>query len=325
MPVHNTLPYLAAAIESILSQTFGDFKFLIGDDASNDGSTELIRRYCVLDSRIQMMRSEVQLGPARSSSWIAEAALAPLVARMDGDDICHPDRLRLQVAALQAYPNAVLVTSLFQMIDRQSNVIRGADYSVMAKKGAYLPAPHSSIMYRRATYLAVGGYQPQTDFFEDRVLIDKLHSQGDALIIAAPLLSYRMGGVSARLNDDQSSVEDRLNRFDMFNSMGGNGLHLRAGISPLVYRSLGSLRLWSYQPPRILRSMSRRMRLRPLLPAIRTLLWAVIVTATPGLARSGARLLIAWRNWRVRGYVWPNNLYRWAANAPPEDLGSLGL
>src|SRR4051812_33559566 len=98
MPVHNALPYLDAAVESILSQTFDAFEFVILDDASTDGSTDRLRQWVSRDARIRLLEEKHNLGPALSSQRVASAATAPLVARMDADDISHPARLKEQMA-----------------------------------------------------------------------------------------------------------------------------------------------------------------------------------------------------------------------------------
>src|SRR6476646_984761 len=86
MPVHNALPHLDAAVESILGQTFGDFTFIILDDASTDGSTERLREWAERDSRIRLIKEPLNLGPALSSERIAREATTPIVARSDADD-----------------------------------------------------------------------------------------------------------------------------------------------------------------------------------------------------------------------------------------------
>src|SRR5258708_11231113 len=90
MPVHNVLPYLDAAVASILRQTFEDFEFVILDDASTDGSTGRLRQWASRDARIRLLEAKRNLGPARSSDRVARAASAPIVARMDADDISYP-------------------------------------------------------------------------------------------------------------------------------------------------------------------------------------------------------------------------------------------
>ena len=62
MPVHNALPYLHQSINSIVGQTLGDFEFVILDDASSDGSSELLRAWAQKDERIKIHRSDKCLG-----------------------------------------------------------------------------------------------------------------------------------------------------------------------------------------------------------------------------------------------------------------------
>ena len=63
MPVHNALPYLDAAVESILGQSFGDFEFVILDDASTDGSLERLRDWATRDRRIRHSRADESRDP----------------------------------------------------------------------------------------------------------------------------------------------------------------------------------------------------------------------------------------------------------------------
>src|SRR6185369_14969127 len=109
MPVHNALPYLDAAVESILSQTFGEFEFVILDDASTDGSTERLRQWASRDPRIRLIEEPRNLGPAGSSERVARAASAPIVARTDADDICYPTRLAEQLDVLGRFPDVGVV------------------------------------------------------------------------------------------------------------------------------------------------------------------------------------------------------------------------
>src|SRR6185436_7809543 len=86
MPVHNALPFLDESIRSILAQTLADFEFVILDDASTDGSLEVLREWSRLDPRIQIHESKKQLGLSLSSNTVVSKARAPIVARMDADD-----------------------------------------------------------------------------------------------------------------------------------------------------------------------------------------------------------------------------------------------
>ncbi len=96
MPVYNALPFLDESIRSILEQTLSDFEFVILDDASTDGSVERLREWSPRDGRIRLHESRQRLGLSGSSNAVVAKARAPIVARMDADDIAHPDRLRRQ-------------------------------------------------------------------------------------------------------------------------------------------------------------------------------------------------------------------------------------
>src|SRR6185312_11343579 len=97
MSVRNVAKYVDLAIESVLGQTFSDFEFLIVDDGSKDATDKILKDYARRDTRIRILT-----GPERGLSMalnlgISEAR-APLLARMDGDDICLPTRFEKQVA-----------------------------------------------------------------------------------------------------------------------------------------------------------------------------------------------------------------------------------
>ncbi len=103
MPIHNGEAFVAAAIESVLGQTFRDFEFLIIDDGSTDGSVEIIAGYT--DSRIRLIRNEHQIGQIRTLNRGLELAHGEFIARMDADDISLPERLERQVGFMEAYPD----------------------------------------------------------------------------------------------------------------------------------------------------------------------------------------------------------------------------
>ena len=97
MQSHHAAAYITEAIESILSQTYSDFELIIVDGASADGTADVIRRAARRDARIRpvLLSRRYQRGPC-ANLGIA-LARAPLVARMDADDIALPDRFRQQL------------------------------------------------------------------------------------------------------------------------------------------------------------------------------------------------------------------------------------
>ncbi|WP_073466125.1 glycosyltransferase family A protein [Rhizobacter sp. OV335] len=322
MPVHNAIPYLGAAIEAILRQSFGDFEFVIGDDCSTDGSAECAEAFARLDPRIRVLRSAVRLGPARSSNWVANEARAPLVARMDADDLCHPRRLELQLRALAENPSAVLVGALFSLIDGADRPVRGVDRSTLLGRPTP-PIAHSSVLYRKWAFDHIGGYCQRANYFEDAELYLRLVEVGDILVIADDLLLYRVTGMNARLTDDQAVVEQALNAMPATLKQREFRHDGSARLEPEVFRALGSLRLWAHRSPGILADMAARMRLWPLSASARVMAWALVCSLSPSMARQATRMRLAWRNWRTRRRFPPGHLFRWVPGKPSINLGRI--
>jgi len=121
MPIHNGAAFVAAAIESILEQTFRDFEFLIIDDGSTDRSADIIEGYT--DSRIRLVRNERQIGQIRTLNRGLGLARGEYVARMDADDISLPTRLERQVGFMAANPAVgACGTWVVTMGDREGEV-----------------------------------------------------------------------------------------------------------------------------------------------------------------------------------------------------------
>ena len=117
MSVYNGAPYLGIAIESILAQSFADFEFLILNDGSTDDSAAIIDRYAAQDSRIRGIHRENK-GLIVSLNQLLDEARAPIIARMDGDDIALPERFAKQHAFLTDNPDHGVVSSWTTDIDR---------------------------------------------------------------------------------------------------------------------------------------------------------------------------------------------------------------
>jgi glycosyltransferase involved in cell wall biosynthesis len=100
MPVRNALPYLDAAVESVLGQTHNNFEFVIRDDDSTDGSRERLQYWALKDARIRLFEGKSCLGPANSSNWVVTQARSNYVARMDADDVSHPHRFAREIDIL---------------------------------------------------------------------------------------------------------------------------------------------------------------------------------------------------------------------------------
>jgi glycosyltransferase involved in cell wall biosynthesis len=139
MPVRDAGPYLEDCLRSILEQTWQDFDFVIRDDGSVDGSTEILRHWAARDPRIRLFVGEESLGPAESANWVMRRTEATYVARMDADDIAHPDRLRRQLAVFDSCPDACLVGTLCEGIDANGHRVRPRDRWRLTRPGPFAP------------------------------------------------------------------------------------------------------------------------------------------------------------------------------------------
>jgi len=247
MPVYNALPFLNLSISSILGQTFSDFEFVILDDASTDGSTELLQDWARRDARIQLYESDEQLGLARSSNAVVAKARAPIVARMDADDIAHPDRLRLQFEILNGAPDVVVVGTLCNGIDATGKVVRPRDRWRLLRSSLQIPFPHGSTMFRRQVFDEVGGYNESMTGAEDQDLFRKMATRGRVVTLADVLYSYRYHLSNATLLNGTTAVREGTQPPD--NTLAA------------LYM-MGAMRLWAGQPPQLLEPMLQKKSLK---------------------------------------------------------------
>ncbi len=310
MPVHNALPYLDAAIESILAQTFTDFEFIILDDASTDGSAERLAEWAAKDRRIRLVEAKKRLGPVASSQRVAEEAAAAVVARMDADDISHPDRLQQGLAVLRDNPDAGLVASLSDLIDGRGKKIRGPDLWRLVRKSAMAPFAHSAIMYRRDVFERAGGYRADTPLWEDQDLVLRIAAIGAILVIPHSLLQVRQTATSTRSMADIARQEQSLDT--MYRQVAGQPVAVDEKIDPRVFVAIGSVILWGGARPRLLGRLLRKGRLRANLPSITALGWTAWASLSPATLRSSLRTLAAIRNAFARRQIDVVNAVQWS-------------
>jgi glycosyltransferase involved in cell wall biosynthesis len=288
MPVYNALPYLDAAIASIMDQTLTQFRLAIYDDHSDDGSYERALVWAQRDPRISVARGERRLGPSDSSNAAAMLATTEFVARMDADDVAMPERLALQLEIMKAHPEAVMVGALFEMIDGTGTVIRPAMRRHL--NAATPPIAHASIFYRHAAFQAAGGYRTDTDYFEDQDLYRRLGQVGALLYIDVPLVQLRFAGQHARLRDSRTQVLERISRYyqsdDLINGKTAKRL------DPVAFYAVGVLAVLGLERPHLFGMMIRRASFRRPLKALAVLAFTGLAEISPRLAR-GLNALIA--------------------------------
>lgn len=212
MSVYNGERFLAEAIESVLAQTFADFEFLILDDGSTDATATILAAYATNDSRIRPIVRENRGLVASLNQLLAEAR-GTLVARMDGDDIAHPERFARQMTFLHDNPACGVVGTWSRDIDEdgapwttggRDHPVTHAEFEHNIRHGGPLLC-HPSVMYRRELVLAQGGYHAAFRHCEDLDLWLRLASVTRMANIPERLIRYRhyAGQVSKRHATEQ--------------------------------------------------------------------------------------------------------------------------
>jgi glycosyltransferase involved in cell wall biosynthesis len=119
MPVYNGERFVAEAIESILGQTHSHLELIISDNASNDGTEEICRRYQRLDPRVRYYRSDVNRGAAWNFNRVFHLARGKYFKWASSDDVCHPEYIASCLPVLEANPDVVLCYGRTRIIDAE--------------------------------------------------------------------------------------------------------------------------------------------------------------------------------------------------------------
>lgn len=127
MPAFNVEHYIAAAIESVLAQTFTDFELLVIDDGSTDATPALIAAFAS-DTRLRVVTHAKNLGRPAARNHGIDLARGEYIAFLDADDLCAPHRLYRQVSYLDSHAEIAGVGSWMRCIDARGNELSGQTY-----------------------------------------------------------------------------------------------------------------------------------------------------------------------------------------------------
>lgn len=194
--VHNGERFLADAIESILTQSFTDFEYLLVDDASTDGSGAIIARYATEDARIIPLHKASSVNHSHALNAALPQARGEFAAILDADDLAHPARLARQVEFLDAHPATGVVGAQVQRIDdtgRAGKTMAFPTSWTLARWSILFGTPvlHSAAMMRRSLLTEIGGYSVQWKYANDYSLWATLIDRTRITNLPETLVSYR--------------------------------------------------------------------------------------------------------------------------------------
>jgi GT2 family glycosyltransferase len=199
MPVRDGERWVAEAIDSILTQTLRDLELLVIDDGSADATPTILAAIAAQDPRVTVLRQGREGLVTALNRGLAEAK-APLIARLDADDIALPDRLARQCEYMAAHASVVLLGGWARIVDeagRQTGrQMRPSPRSLGATLTKRSPFIHPTVMIRTEAARRVGGYHAAFEAAEDYDLWLRIADVGELAIASELVIHYREHGSS---------------------------------------------------------------------------------------------------------------------------------
>jgi glycosyltransferase involved in cell wall biosynthesis len=203
IPTYNRSAWLKEAVESVLSQSYTDFRLIISDNASDDDTPQVIAAFA--DDRIEYVRLDTNVGALRNLNGLIERTTTPFLLLLPDDDVLFPGHLEASMRLLQQHDSIGAVHSAYHRIDDQSRIIgrvdpvscsgattierRDSAMERLMTSNSLLGFP--SVIYRTQAISAAGGFQEDLGLFCDRTLWMRMVLDWDLGYLAEPLVGQR--------------------------------------------------------------------------------------------------------------------------------------
>ncbi len=250
---HNSREYLEECLASVDAQTYEDWELICCDDASTDGTWELLQRRAAIDPRIHLARNEQNVGAGASRNRCAAMAAGEYIAIQDADDVAESSRLQRLVEFLEGNPDIDFVSSAMYLFDdhgtygetRKPERPRRRDFL------SGNPFCHAATMFRRDALMQVGGYRvaPETARGHDYDLFMRLYALGSVgHNLQEPLYGYRLGRIGLGRRRYRYRIHEAIIRYRGFRALGLLPMGLPYIVKPLMVGVI---------PARLMRSLAR--------------------------------------------------------------------
>jgi glycosyltransferase involved in cell wall biosynthesis len=203
IPTFNRAGWLSETIDSVLAQSFTNFRLIVSDNASDDHTRDVVRSFS--DERIDYVRSERNIGAIGNLNRLIVLADTEYLLLLPDDDVLYPGHLGAAVEMLERFETIGLAHSAFDLIDARSHVIRRVNPRVsrspvmvesrdralerlMASPGGLC---FSSVVYRTEAIVEAGGFQEEEEPFGDLKLWMRIALDWDFGYLAAPMVGFR--------------------------------------------------------------------------------------------------------------------------------------
>jgi glycosyltransferase involved in cell wall biosynthesis len=194
MSVLNGEPYLREGVESVLTQTFEDFEFIVLDDGSTDNTAQILESYD--DPRIVRLSNPANLGLPKSFNRCLSVCRGEIIVRQDADDMSMPSRFMEQLDYLERHPDIGVLGTQMDVVDERGDFLYKYELPISHPMIAWQlffgrSLAHPTVMMRRSLIERVGGYNPSFPYSEDFELWTRLVEITRIENLSNPLYKYR--------------------------------------------------------------------------------------------------------------------------------------
>jgi glycosyltransferase involved in cell wall biosynthesis len=227
IPTYNRSTLLAETIESVLAQTYGDFRVVVSDNASDDDTSDVVRSFA--DERILYLRSDRNIGVVGNFNRLIAATETDFFVLLPDDDLLYPDYLAAASEALERFPTAGIAHTAFHRVDERSQAIghaicpvrthasvtleRGQEYLERSMTSSWNMC-FSSVMYRMPALVGADGFKEHEEPFSDLPLWMRIAMKWDFAFVARPLAGFRIHDdtVTTRIGTNEAYAPDPRDR-----------------------------------------------------------------------------------------------------------------
>jgi len=205
LPVRNSMPYLRETLASMAAQTYPHHRVLAFDASSTDGSLELLNQWIpgkIAGEVVSEDRPRAANPLGESLRKMVQRAGTELCARIDGDDICPPNRLELQVERMLKKPSLVLLSGNAEFIDLNGKQLGISwlapvdDASIRWQSKWMVCFTHSAVIFRRAAVIAAGNYRNDISAEDAELWLRLSFQRGEMENLRETMVLYRRHGSS---------------------------------------------------------------------------------------------------------------------------------
>jgi glycosyltransferase involved in cell wall biosynthesis len=212
--------FLERCIESILAQTFGDFELILIDNASEDDSVDVMRRYAQLDRRIDVIAHERNQGMHASLCEGVDRSRGRYRVQIDADDwILTTDAFAAQVRILDDHPEVAFVYSSLTQIDSDGNIFYvSRPYhgdaivpgEVAVEQILQFNLNDTGTMIRLDAYRRTAGYPERSPHISDTQMASRLCAVGDVAYIDRPLYAFHQHGTNLHFRHQAPVMREEI-------------------------------------------------------------------------------------------------------------------